>query len=490
MKILVKPPSIRLNSSISSAIWLLIVTAAAFNNLHSSSALTHLSSSIHPHNNIIMSTTSLCATPSIQWGIIGLGDVCTLKSGPAFYKSTGSKLIAVMRRTPGAAKQWVADNREVVQQYNNHHEDDGEGVELRGYESIQEMIAENIDELDAIYVATPPGVHLENVRQIISALEDYSTSSSGRNNNKPPRLKAIYMEKPCGRSAWETRVMIDELHHRNIQFFPAYVSRAHERTQVLLNLLLSSTENKSSIIGEQVTKVQYTQRGSSFARGLDGEGIPWRLQAEYSGGGLVMDMGCHVLDRMDYLFGPIVDVTSTVLRKGSSSGGSNVKDESYQLVEDYVSMKGRIGPCDWAVISSEGAIVECLWDFAPPNNEKKKNEQDELIITGTKGSLRMAGMGAGLPIEVLDVDGNVIETIEFEAPMHAAQPLIQSIVNELRDDKVVYDEQQQEHCLDRSPARAENAVRTSEVLDAILNSYYGGRHDEFWTRPESWPGLK
>jgi glycine betaine/choline ABC-type transport system substrate-binding protein len=76
--------------------------------------------------------------------------------------------------------------------------------------------------------------------------------------------------------------------------------------------------------------------------------------------------------------------------------------------------------------------------------------------------------------------------------MHAAQPLIQSIVNELRggvvNDGGGADNNQQ--CLVKSPARADNAIRTSEVLDAILNSYYGGRHDEFWKRPDSWPGLK
>ena len=120
--------------------------------------------------------------------------------------------------------------------------------------------------------------------------------------------------------------------------------------------------------------------------------------------------------------------------------------------------------------------------------KKNDDDEDELLITGTNGALRMAGMGAGLPIEVLDVDGNVIQTIEFETPLHEAQPLTQSIVNELRGVKDIGDEQH--YGLVKSPARAENAVRTSEVLDVILNSYYGGCHDEFWTRSESWPGLK
>ena len=35
---------------------------------------------------------------TIRWGIIGCGDVCEKKSGPAFYKIEHSELNAVMRR--------------------------------------------------------------------------------------------------------------------------------------------------------------------------------------------------------------------------------------------------------------------------------------------------------------------------------------------------------------------------------------------------------
>ena len=34
----------------------------------------------------------------LRWGIIGCGDVCEVKSGPAFSKVAGSSLVAVMRR--------------------------------------------------------------------------------------------------------------------------------------------------------------------------------------------------------------------------------------------------------------------------------------------------------------------------------------------------------------------------------------------------------
>ena len=235
---------------------------------------------------------------------------------------------------------------------------------------------------------------------------------------------------------------------------------------------------------DEVTSVRYMQCGSSFARGLDNldsGNIPWRLNAKQSGGGLIMDMGCHILDRIDYLFGPVVDVKSTVLRKGGDSSSS------YPLVEDYVSMSGTIGKCHWSAISSEGASVECIWDFSP-----NAEDEDGLIISGPKGSLRMAGMGAGFPIEVLDANGKLIRKLEFDPPEHAAQPLIQSVANDILGSDMKHrneNKNQQSTCSISSTGR-QCRIRTSEVLDAILGSYYGGRHDEFWIRTETWPGLK
>ena len=389
----------------------------------------------------------------IKWGIIGLGDVITIKAGPAFYKANGSTLSAVMRRTPGFAQQWIEENKK------EHNFPRNVAESIKGYDTVEAMLRDV--ELDALYVATPPGAHLEVIRQIVNA-------------NCASPLKAIYVEKPCGRCAWETRAIYDELSRRNIKFIPAYVSLAHERTQRIKDLL------QSQVIGDRVTRVQYTQRGTSFARGLSGSTggaqgltLPWRLNAKQSGGGLIMDMGCHILSRIDYLFGPIHDIKSTVLHKGGML-------PSYPLVEDYVSMNATIGLCDWSVIPAQGAKVVCTWDFSPSHkNDNDQPDVDELIIGGTKGFLRMGGMGAGLPIEILDKDRTIIQTLEFDPPEHAAQPLIQLVVGDLIGTTDM-----------ACPATPDNAVRTSEVLDAILSSYYGGRHDEFWLRDRTWPGLK
>jgi hypothetical protein len=55
------------------------------------------------------------------------------------------------------------------------------------------------------------------------------------------------------------------------------------------------------------------------------------------------------------------------------------------------------------------------------------------------------------------------------------QPLIQAVVDDLLGRAVC-------------PSTGESARRTSQVIDQVLAEYYGGRADEFWSRPETWPG--
>ena len=43
----------------------------------------------------------------VRWGIIGAGDVCEVKSGPAMNKIARSKLVAVMRRNGQKARDFA-----------------------------------------------------------------------------------------------------------------------------------------------------------------------------------------------------------------------------------------------------------------------------------------------------------------------------------------------------------------------------------------------
>jgi 1,5-anhydro-D-fructose reductase (1,5-anhydro-D-mannitol-forming) len=107
----------------------------------------------------------------IRWGMIGCGDVTEVKSGPGFQKAAGSALMAVMRRNGGLA----AD-------YARRH-----GVP-RCYDRADALLAD--DEVDAVYIATPPDTHA-----------DYALLAAAAS-------KPAYVEKPMARHTPECDRMI------------------------------------------------------------------------------------------------------------------------------------------------------------------------------------------------------------------------------------------------------------------------------------------
>ena len=76
----------------------------------------------------------------VRWGIIGCGDVCETKSGPAFYKIEHSELIAVMRRDEAKIKDFA--KRHHVPKY---------------YIDAEKLI--NDLEVDIVYIQTPTNSH-------------------------------------------------------------------------------------------------------------------------------------------------------------------------------------------------------------------------------------------------------------------------------------------------------------------------------------------
>ena len=124
----------------------------------------------------------------IRWGIIGCGDVCEIKSGPALYKTPGSALAAVMRRDGAKAKD-----------YAQRH-----GVP-RWYDEAAALIADA--EVDAVYVATPPSTHKQYALMSIAA-------------GKP-----VYVEKPMALDHAECEAILRAGREANVPVFVAYYRR-------------------------------------------------------------------------------------------------------------------------------------------------------------------------------------------------------------------------------------------------------------------------
>src|SRR5699024_3466825 len=139
---------------------------------------------------------------TVRWGIIGVGDVTEAKSGPGFQKAERSSLVAVMRRDGAKAADYAARH----------------GVP-RWYDDADALI--NDPEVDAVYIATPPGSHADYAIRVAAA-------------GKP-----VYVEKPMARTADECRAMIDAADAAGVPLFVAYYRRAMPRFKIVEDLVRS-----------------------------------------------------------------------------------------------------------------------------------------------------------------------------------------------------------------------------------------------------------
>ena len=340
---------------------------------------------------------------TIRWGILGCGKVCEVKSGPGLQKAAGSELVYVMRRDAALAED-----------YARRH-----GV-ARWTTDAEALIHD--PGVDVVYIATPPGTHLEYALRVAAA-------------GKP-----AYVEKPMARNHAECRRMIEAFATAGLPLFVAYYRRRLPRFLKIRELI------DSGRLG-QVTMLNYQYAGNRFQRMTPGQ-LEWRLIAEHSGGGLLLDVGSHALDIFDFLLGPIEQVSGTAANLASPCD-----------VEDAVVLHCRF---------ASGALGLAGWNFAAVGSE------DLIEITGTHGKVSLAVFGND-PVVLTTAAG--VEQFDLPNPPHIQQPLIQSIVDQL-------------HGRGSCPSTGESAARTSWVMDRVLTSYYGTRDDAFWTRPQTWPGRR
>jgi predicted dehydrogenase len=333
--------------------------------------------------------------PEVRWGILGCGDVTEVKSGPALQKIPGSRLVAVMRRD--AAK--AAD-------YARRH-----GV-ARWYDDARALCAD--PGVNAIYIATPPGSHLELARLAAAA-------------GKP-----AYIEKPFSRSAAEAGEINALFAAAGLPVFAAYYRRALPRFEKVRALLAEGVLGR--LTGVAVRFASPPQRAS------------WRLDPAIAGAGLFYDLGSHALDLLDHLLGPLREVSGHAARRG----------EAHPAVEDTVALSFLAGP--------EGTPGVGHWNFAASHRE------DVIELHGSAARLRFA-VFAEEPLRLLRADADTEETFAIPHPPHVQQALLETVVAALLSGDAR-----------RCPSTGGSALRTSRVMDAALERFYGGRSDAFWLR--------
>jgi predicted dehydrogenase len=344
---------------------------------------------------------------TVRWGIIGCGDVCERKSGPGFQKARGSQLVAVMRR-----------DRALAEDFARRH-----GVP-RFYDDADALVAD--PEVDAVYVATPPGTHLAHALRACRA------------------RKPAYVEKPMARTHGECLAMIAAFRAAGVPLFVAYYRRALDRFRAARDVLAEGRLGAVTGVSWRFAAPHHLP----LDQPLDPAKLPWRVVAEHSGGGLFLDLGSHTLDILDFLLGPLTSVA------GQAANRATPHD-----VEDAVAM---------SFLTSAGVPGAARWSFASAERE------DEIDIVGTEGRMSLSTFGDE-PVSV--TSRGRTEHLSLPNPPHIQQPLIQTIVDALEGKGTC-------------PSTGVSAARTSAVMDQVLASYYGTRDDGFWRDPQRWPGRR
>jgi len=195
----------------------------------------------------------------IKWGIIGCGDVTEVKSGPAFSKIPGSKLVAVMRRDALKAADY-AERHQVGQWY-----------------SDAEKMMNNAG-INAVYIATPPSSHLFYVQEALQ---------KGLN---------VYVEKPVTVSAAESKQMLEA-----VKTSGGKLVVAHYRRAVPLFLKIKDLIDLK-VIGE-IRTIQIRMWQSQKPQLIAKTERNWRVDPAVSGGGYFHDLAPHQLDILYFYFG-------------------------------------------------------------------------------------------------------------------------------------------------------------------------------------------
>lgn len=289
----------------------------------------------------------------VRWGIVGCGDVTEVKSGPAFARVPNSSLVAVMRRDAAKARDYA--ERHGVPHWTT---DAGAIIEA--------------DDVDAVYVATPPASHAEYVVRAAAA-------------GKP-----VYVEKPMAASLAQAEAMVRACREAGVPLFVAYYRRALPRFTFVRDAL------QSGAIGEpRQVQLELHQPAP------DGpERAGWRWDPAIAGGGLVMDLGSHALDLLDQWLGPIDEVHAL---RGTRLPWSQVEDEVAAVFGFASGVKGVAG-----------------WGF---NGTLRR---DVMSVVGTRGRLSVPLLSEG-PVVLERADGSVEERL-IPHPPHVQEPLIATVV--------------------------------------------------------------
>ena len=242
---------------------------------------------------------------TINWGIIGVGDVTEKKSGPAFYKTEHSNLVAVMRRNATKAMDY-AKRHKVTKWYSN----------------ASELI--NDPEVDIVYVATPPNSHAQYAIEVMRA-------------GKP-----VYVEKPMAKTFSECEDMLKVSKETGMPIWVAYYRRALPAFLKAKELIVNGFIGKPLMVNIRLFKkaAELNQKP---------EEMNWRIFPEISGAGHFYDLASHQFDYLDFIFGKVTEVN------GQAANMSGLYPAEDTVSGTWKHESGVMGNGSWCFVVNENS---------------------------------------------------------------------------------------------------------------------------------------
>ena len=257
-------------------------------------------------------------------------------------------------------------------------------------------------EVDAVYVATPPSTHCELALAVAAA-------------GKP-----CLVEKPMAMSHAESIRMVEAFASVSLPLWVAFYRRALPRFTLVKHLL------ESEEIG-QVTSV-HVEVAAPLTAG--DAASAWRFDPAVAGAGLFFDLASHCFDLLDFLLGPVTDVAGIAVNTGRAYDAEDVTGATF-------NHGGRV-------------IGTGIWNF------NASRQVDRITFQGSAGEL-VTPIFSDTDVVVRTATAERVH--EVRNPPHVHQPLIQTIVDELRGGPP-------------AASTGESAARTSLVLDKCVEGYY------------------
>lgn len=260
----------------------------------------------------------------------------------------------------------------------------------------------NDPEINIIYISTPPDSHCELALKAAAA------------------GKAVYVEKPMANTEEECRKMIDACKAADVPLFVAFYRRALPGFNTLREII------ESGKIGDvRFVNIEMYRCPRSYDYHPEGN---WRILPEISGGGHFHDLASHQLDYLDSVFGPITEAKGIVANQAKLYPADDIVSGSFRF--------------------ASGVVGSGVWCFTTD----KSSEKETITVMGSKGQLVFNTFGSPMQIFITTSEGT--ELVETEHPEHIQQPLIQTIVNELRG-------------FGQCPSTGVIGARTTRVLNEI-----------------------